>query len=153
MPLTLRLTLGLVVIATAAGCIRQPRVVDPTGYLQQLQSPDNQVRRRAAEALASLRDPTAVPTLIAAVQQEGYLPALRAELRALGMSGSPEAYPVIVSHTRHGNPKVARAAADAYRLWLRHRLPAAGTPALAPEAPPAAAPAPPPSPPLQDHEE
>jgi HEAT repeat protein len=155
-----RLGLALVVVAAALACHHEPRVVDPSHYLRQLQSPDHHARRHAADALAPMRDPAALPHLVAAVRQEGYLPALRAELRALGMTGLPQAYPVIVSYTRHANPRVAQAAAAAYRVWLQYRVPVApgaAAPAEAPaeppaEPPPAAAP-PPAAQPLQGEDE
>ena len=153
-----RLGVALVVAAAACACTPQVRVVDANYYIQQLQSPDHHQRRHAADALAPMREPGSVPYLAAAAQREGYLPALRAELRALGMTGQPGAYPVIVRYTRHPNPRVAQAAGMAYRLWLQYRVPPAGAAAPAApaaEPPPAeAAPAPaPPAQPMQGEDE
>jgi hypothetical protein len=135
---------------------------DPVTLLQLLQSPNPQDRKRAAQGLAAVRSADAVPYLAAAVQRETHMAAMRAELMALGQSGAPAAYPVIYGHMRHPDPRIARAASAAYRVWLQYRAyqgraaPAAVPP---PEAAPAPAPAPEPAPapappqPLVDDEE
>jgi hypothetical protein len=137
--------LAAVSLLSAPAC-RRREARSAANEMARLQSPDPDEREDAADDLRDGGGPpaAAVPVLVAVVQHETDMKALRAELLTLGASGAMEARPVLEAHLRHPDEDVRKAAIKAIQRWQeraaymsnRYRVP------YAPPPPPAAAPAP-----------
>jgi serine/threonine-protein kinase len=103
---------------------------DPQAFktlVNALDDPDWWVQERAVDALATLGDRHAVPTLLRLRQRD--TPAAPVVLRALGSLGDPQAIPTVLVTLQHGAPAVRKEAlhtletlTEAPRQRLSNRL-------------------------------